>query len=131
VYFDDEATILARQKMRLFWGIYKFIWKYVTWVSNPNLAFTKKGFNKIKGYRLDISFMDDYDIGVRGRTKLSSYFNPENSVIYSGRRLSSVSLLVKDMLKYMGGFVEYRFTNSISEKFIPSSNPMKSPELNN
>jgi hypothetical protein len=88
---------------------------------NPNLAFTKKGFNKIKGYRPDIRFLDDYDIGIRATKELSTHYNSKNVVIFSGRRYRTVMDILFDLKKQLKGMLEYHLTNNTNAIHVPVS----------
>lgn len=128
--YDQEATLSARIFAKVVWGLYRFIWKYVVWVSNPNLAFTKEGFKKIGGYRKDVTFMDEYDIGVRARRTLKFYFDPDNVVIFSGRRFKRLHSQLPELVKYMRSLISYNMTNSIYERFVPSTAILKNTKDN-
>ena len=121
VYYDEEASLLGKIHLNTFWMLQRYTWKFAPYTFNPNLAFTKEGFEKIGRYREDISFMDDYDIGRRGIKNLRYLFDPDNSVIFSGRRYRSSITVITELMKYLKGFFQYHLTDSISEKFIPSN----------
>lgn len=118
VYYTSDVTLAMKITTGLFWKFHRFVWRRTPFTMNPNLAFTRGGFKKVSGYRTDIHFMDDYDIGCRSRG-LEFYFDHDNPVIFSARRYRTLRSYVFDIPKTLRGFYEYHFTNSTSGNYIP------------
>lgn len=119
VYYTPDVTLPMRLQVGAFWNVHRFVWKNAPFTMNPNLAFTKDGFKKIDGYRTDMHFMDDYDIGCRSIKRLRSYFDFNNPVIFSARRYRTLRSYVADIPKSIRGFAQYHLTNRTTDTHIP------------
>jgi len=120
VYFSAGAmSPIARFTNELYWDVQKSTWKLIPYPYNPNLAFLRKAFDKIGGYRPGINFMDDYDIGFRASKKIKSYFDKNLVVFFSPRRFKDNRVFFDVALKCMRSLVEYHLSDKISEKFVP------------
>ena len=114
VHYTKDVTLPARVWTDFFWLVHPLTWKSSPFVMNPNLAFTREGFKKIGGYRTDIHFMDDYDIGIRSSQKLPFFYDSGNPVVFSARRYRTLQSYLKDVPKVIRGMFEYHATGSAS-----------------
>ena len=121
VYYSKDVNPVMNLHMWNLWTVQRAFWRFMPYTMNPNVAFTKKGFNRIDGYRLDLKYLDDYDIGRRAVKTLDSHYNPNNVVIFSARRYSNNTDIVLDLKKMLKSLAEYHLTNRTSEVHVPVS----------